>query len=106
MIFVGCARGSPRWANLWLYILAPLVGAVVAALLFLPSRWAAGLLARHRISGALFAFQGRGDVLAKAFAYSLALQTLVVLNGWLLAKALHVPIPLPYFFLIVPLAVQ
>lgn len=78
---------------------------LVAALLFLPSRWAAGLLARHRISGALFAFQGRGDVLAKAFAYSLALQTLVVLNGWLLAKALHVPIPLPYFFLIVPLAV-
>lgn len=68
---------------------------LVAALLFLPSR----------ISGAIFAFQGRGDVLAKAFAYSLALQTLVVLNGWLLAKALHVPIPLPYFFLIVPLAV-
>lgn len=91
---------------------------LVAALLFLPSRRAPDLLARignrlpgrwggpfNRVSGAFFAFQGRGDVLAKAFAYSLALQTLVVLNGWLLAKALHVPIPLPYFFLIVPLAV-
>ncbi|HEX3129029.1 MAG TPA: lysylphosphatidylglycerol synthase transmembrane domain-containing protein [Thermoanaerobaculia bacterium] len=91
---------------------------LVAALLFLPSRRAPDLLARlgnrlpekwgglfNRISGAFFAFQGRGDVLAKAFAWSLVLQTLVVLNGWLLAKALHVPIALPYFFLIVPLAV-
>lgn len=91
---------------------------LVAALLFLPSRRAPDLLARlgdrlpgkwgglfNKISSAFFAFQGKGLVLAKALAYSLALQTFVVLNGWLLAKALHVPIPLPYFFLIVPLAV-
>lgn len=63
---------------------------LIAALLFLPSR---------------VPFKVQGRVLAKAFGYSLVLQTLVVLNGWLLAKALHVPIPLPYFFLIVPLAI-
>lgn len=83
---------------------------LTAALLFLPSRRAPELLARlgprfKKVSDAVFAFQGRGAVLAKAFGYSLVLQTLVVLNGWLLAKALHVPIPLPYFFLIVPLAI-
>ena len=44
-------------------------------------------------------------MLGKALAYSLVLQVAVVANGWLLARALHVPIPLPYFFLIVPLAV-
>ncbi|MES1245331.1 MAG: lysylphosphatidylglycerol synthase transmembrane domain-containing protein [Acidobacteriota bacterium] len=65
---------------------------VIAAILFLPSRLS-------------LSFQGKGLLLAKAFAYSLALQTLVVLNGWLLAKALHVPIALPDFFVIVPLAV-
>lgn len=83
---------------------------LIAALLFLPSRRAPDLLARlgprfRKVSDALFAFQGKGAVLAKAFGYSLILQTLVVLNGWLLSKALHVPISLPYFFLIVPLAV-
>lgn len=83
---------------------------LIAALLFLPSRRAPDLLARlgprfKKVSDAIFAFQGKGAVLAKAFGYSLVLQTLVVLNGWLLAKALHVPIPLPYFFLIVPLAI-
>jgi glycosyltransferase 2 family protein len=83
---------------------------LIAALLFLPSRRAPDLLARlgprfKKVSDAIFAFQGKGAVLAKAFGYSLVLQTMVVLNGWLLAKALHVPIPLQYFFLIVPLAV-
>jgi uncharacterized membrane protein YbhN (UPF0104 family) len=71
---------------------------VVAAVLFLPSRLGERL-------PAVFAFQGKGLVLAKAFAYSLALQALVVLNAWLLAKALRVPIPLATFFLIVPFAV-
>jgi uncharacterized membrane protein YbhN (UPF0104 family) len=79
---------------------------VVAAVLFLPSRLGGLLPGKWKhLADAVFAFQGKGFVLAKAFAYSLVLQTLVVLNGWLLAKALHVPIPLPYFFLIVPLAV-
>ena len=64
--------------------------ALVAALLFLPAK---------------VPFKVEGRVLARAFGYSLILQTLVVLNAWLLAKALHVPISLPSFFLIVPLAV-
>lgn len=83
---------------------------LIAALLFLPSRRAPDLLARlgprfKKVSDAIFAFQGKGAVLAQAFGWSLFLQTLVVLNGWALAKALHVPIPLPYFFVIVPVAV-
>jgi uncharacterized membrane protein YbhN (UPF0104 family) len=79
---------------------------IIAAVLFLPSRLGRKLPGKwKKLADAVFVFQGKGLVLAKAFAYSLALQTLVVLNGWLLAKALHVPIPLPYFFLIVPLAV-
>lgn len=89
----------------------------IAGLLFLPSRGGARLM--ERISGwlpgkiggfftkavtALRAFQGEGRVLAGAFGWSLVLQTLVVINGYFLARALHVPISLPYFFLIVPLA--
>jgi hypothetical protein len=79
---------------------------VAAAILFLPSRLAGKLPAKwKKWTEAVFAFQGKGTVLAQAFAWSLALQTLVVLNGWLLARALHVPIALPAFFVIVPLAV-
>jgi uncharacterized membrane protein YbhN (UPF0104 family) len=90
---------------------------LVACLLFLPSPRAAALLGRigaafpERLRGlfvkastAFLAFQGKGSVLARAFSWSLVLQTAVVLNGYCLAKALHVRIPLPYFFLIVPLA--
>jgi glycosyltransferase 2 family protein len=49
-------------------------------------------------------FQDKWSVLARASGWSLLLQTSVVIGGWCLARALHVPIPLPYFFLIVPLA--
>ncbi|HEX7181186.1 MAG TPA: lysylphosphatidylglycerol synthase transmembrane domain-containing protein [Thermoanaerobaculia bacterium] len=93
------------------------VMALIAALLFLPSRRAPDLLAKlgrslpgrwgalpGKIGAALFAFQGKGRVLATAFAWSIGLQALVVLNVWTLARALHVPIPLPYFFLIMPVA--
>jgi glycosyltransferase 2 family protein len=51
------------------------------------------------------AFRGRGGLLARAFAYSAGLQTMVVLNGWLLARAVGVVIPLAAFFVLVPLAV-
>ncbi len=82
--------------------------AAAAGLLFLPSRRAADFLARGgpwgKAAEALRAFQGQGRVLAGALAWSLLLQTLVVLNGYLLARSLRVPIALPYFFLIVPLA--
>jgi uncharacterized membrane protein YbhN (UPF0104 family) len=81
---------------------------LVAALLFLPSQRLPTLLSRFgglpgKLASALFAFQGKGSVLLRAFAWSLALQSLVVLNAWLLASALRVPIPLADFFLIVPL---
>jgi uncharacterized membrane protein YbhN (UPF0104 family) len=57
-----------------------------------------------RIVETRFALRWPGSVLARAFGWSLVLQTLVVLNSYFLARALHVPIPLASFFLIVPLA--
>jgi glycosyltransferase 2 family protein len=90
---------------------------LAAAVLFLPSRRAPALLARlgallpgrlgglpGKISAALFAFQGQGSVLLRAFGWSLVLQSVVVVNAWVLSRALHVRIPLADFFLIVPLA--
>ena len=67
---------------------------LLAGLLFLPAVGPA----RH------LNFHGKWGVLAHAFGWSLLLQTSVVLSAWCLARALHVPIPLPCFFLIVPLA--
>jgi uncharacterized membrane protein YbhN (UPF0104 family) len=82
---------------------SPRAAALLAALRSrLPERWRPRF---DQAAGALLAFRGRWPVLAKALGYSLVLQTAVVANGCLLARALHVPIPLPYFFLIVPLAV-
>lgn len=102
-------RLTDRVPALYAWVLGgALAMAFAAGLLFLPSRRAARLLERDglfaKAAGALRAFQGQGRVLAGALAWSLLLQTLVVLNGYLLARALHVPVPLPYFFLIVPLA--
>jgi glycosyltransferase 2 family protein len=102
-------RLTDRVPALYAWVLGgALAMAAAAGLLFLPSRRAADFLARGgllgKAAGALRAFQGQGRVLAGAFAWSLLLQTLVVLNGYLLARALRVPIALPYFFLIVPLA--
>jgi glycosyltransferase 2 family protein len=62
------------------------------------------LVVLPRIIESRFALRWPGSVLARAFGWSLVLQTLVVLNAWFLARALHVPIPLASFFLIVPLA--
>lgn len=73
-------------------------GAAVLALL------AVLVFALPRIVEHRFALRWPGSVLARAFGWSLLLQTLVVLNGYFLARALHVPIPLASFFLIVPLA--
>jgi uncharacterized membrane protein YbhN (UPF0104 family) len=67
---------------------------LAAALLFLPT----GRIAR------LVAFQGKGRALAGAFGWSLVMQGMVVLNWYLLARALHVAIPFAVFVLIVPLA--
>lgn len=73
-------------------------GAAVLALI------AALVFALPRIVATRFSFQWPVGVLARAFGWSLLLQTLVVLNGYFLSRALHVPIPLASFFLIVPLA--
>ena len=115
---VASGRLTARVPSLYAWVAggAVLLG-LAAGLLFLPSRRAARLLARlggllprplaaRSVQGtdALLAFQGKGGVLARAFGWSLLLQTSVILDGFLLARALHVPIPLPYFFLIVPLA--
>ncbi len=67
---------------------------VAAAFLFLPS----GRLSRFLV------FQGKSRVLAGAFGWSLVMQGMVVLSWYLLARALHAPVPFAVFFLIVPLA--
>ena len=97
---LGAGRLTERVPDLALWVLG--VGAVmvvVAAVLFLPHR------IKARPLSALLAFRGHGRALAGAFFWSLCLQTLVVLNAWVLARALHVELGLAPFFLIVPLAV-
>ena len=96
------------FADRFLGLLALLLFAVVGALASGRLAWmmacaavpglAAGLLFLH------LKLHWRWSVLARASAWSLLLQTSVVLGGWCLARSLHVPIPMPYFFLIVPLA--
>lgn len=105
---LGAGRLTERVPDLAFWVLG--VGAVmvtVAVLLFLPSRLGKlrlpGKLAQ--VASALFAFQGQGRALAGAFFWSLCLQTAVVVNAWVMARALHVDLGLAPFFLIVPLAV-
>lgn len=105
---LGAGRLTERVPDLAFWVLG--VGAVmvtVAVLLFLPSRLGKlrlpGKLAQ--VASALFAFQGQGRALAGAFFWSLCLQTAVVVNAWVMARALHIDLGLAPFFLIVPLAV-
>ncbi len=65
---------------------------------------AAALLVLLSRKARVLTLQGKGRALAGAFAWSLGLQSLVVLNVYFLARALHVAIPLSAFFLVVPLA--
>lgn len=106
LLFAG--RLTERVPDLAVWVLGVGAAMVAAAvLLFLPSRLAKlklpGKLAQ--VASALFAFQGKGRALAGAFFWSLCLQTAVVVNAWVMAKALHVELGLAPFFLIVPLAV-
>ena len=91
---------------------------IAAAVLFLPSRRGPDLLARigarlpgkgralaDKVAAALFAFQGKGKTLAGAFFWSLCLQIAVVVNAWVIARALRIDLDLAPFFLIIPLAV-
>jgi uncharacterized membrane protein YbhN (UPF0104 family) len=97
---LGAGRLAERVPDLALWVLG--VGAVMVALavvLFRPRS------PHPRLTTALFIFRGKGRALAYAFFWSLCLQTLVVVNAWILARALHVELGLAPFFLIVPLAV-
>jgi len=113
---LGAGRLTERVPELGWWVLG--VGGVmvvVAAVLFLPSRRGrlrrdpqgeTGIRAKlSQVTAALFSFRGHGRALAGAFFWSLCLQTLVVLNAWVQARALHVELGLAPFFLIVPLAV-
>ena len=86
---------TERMPSLYAWVVggAAVLGLIAVLLFVLP-----------RIVETRFALRWPGSVLARAFGWSLLLQTLVVLNGYFLARALHVPIPLESFFLIVPLA--
>lgn len=112
-------RLTERVPALYLWVVAGTVGmGLVAWLLFgssaatsrwlaalgnrLPERWRSRL---DQAAGALLAFRGKRWVLAKALALSAGLQVAVVGNGYFFSRALHVDIPLSYFFLIVPLVV-
>jgi uncharacterized protein (TIRG00374 family) len=68
----------------------------------LRNKW--GARSRHAWDS-LRAFQGKARVLTGALAWSVGLQTMVVLNGYFLAKAVHVELPLLVYFVLVPLAV-
>jgi len=101
-----------RFLGLLALVLFAVLGALASGRLTarLPSLLAwvmGGAAVLGLLAGLLFLhlnFQDKWSVLARAFGWSLLLQTSVVLGGWCLARALHAPIPLPYFFLIVPLA--
>ena len=116
---LGATRLNEQAPELAFWVIG--VGAVMivaAALLFLPSSHGPDLLARlgarlpgkwgalpGKVAEALFAFQGKGRALAGAFFWSLCLQTMVVLNAWVTARALRIELGLAPFFLMIPLAV-
>jgi uncharacterized protein (TIRG00374 family) len=58
-----------------------------------------------QVTTALFAFRGHGKALAGAFFFSLCLQTAVVINAWVTARALRIDLGLAPFFVIIPFAV-
>jgi glycosyltransferase 2 family protein len=103
---LGAGRLTERVPDLALWVLGVgVVMVVVAAVLFLPGLRPRGEGKLAQVTSALFAFRGHGRALAGAFFWSLCLQTLVVVNAWVIARALHVQLGLAPFFLIVPLAV-
>jgi len=70
------------------------------------SQWAhvvVGIL--DKINDGFAAFRGRTDTVVKAFGLSLLLQANVVVQYFIFAKALHLPIPFWSFFLIIPLTI-
>ncbi len=57
----------------------------------------------NNVNDGFAAFRGRTDTVVKAFALSLLLQANVVVQYFIIAKALHLSIPFWSFFLIIPL---
>jgi hypothetical protein len=58
----------------------------------------------RRVLGAFAAYRGQRAVLARAFGWSVLLQTSVIIQYAIMARALGLEIPAHHFFLIVPLA--
>jgi uncharacterized protein (TIRG00374 family) len=84
-------------------------------LIFFPPKWLQHLFADakfrigqklHIVFQALFAFQGQRLVLFKSIGWSVVLQTTVVVEHYLIASALGIPIGLSAFFLITPVAIM
>ena len=109
---LGAGRLTERVPDLAFWVLG--VGAlmvIAAAVLFLPRlggekvRRAGGNSKLAKVTEALFAFRGHGKALAGAFFWSLCLQIAVVINAWVIARALRMDLDLAPFFLITPLAV-
>ena len=79
-----------------------------AALLKLTSGKHAVLKVANRIMEKLYSgfhlFQGRSDVMFKAIGLSLILQINVVINAFIITKALHINVPTSALFIIIPLA--
>jgi uncharacterized membrane protein YbhN (UPF0104 family) len=109
---LGAGRLTEKVPDLAFWVLG--VGAlmvIAAAVLFLPRFGGAkgttsgrnGKLAK--VAEALFAFRGHGKALAGAFFFSLCLQTAVVVNAWVIARALRIDLGLAPFFVIIPFAV-
>jgi uncharacterized protein (TIRG00374 family) len=79
-----------------------------AVLLKLTSGKHAILRIANRIMEKLYSgfhlFQGRSDVMFKAVGLSLILQINVVINAFIITKALHIDVPTSALFIIIPLA--
>jgi uncharacterized protein (TIRG00374 family) len=103
----------PFWLGM---ILAAML--VLAWMIFFPARWVlrlfeagtvrlptplAGPLAK--LANAFWAFRGRHRVLASGFGLSILLQTNVVIQYFIIARALDLEVPLSVFFFIAPLNV-
>lgn len=113
---LGALVALPDLAPRWVWVVVP-AGAAASVLLTCRLPWPARPAARsplpfarplgrvlEKLRDARGVFQDQRSALARALGLSVALQITVVLHYYLIARALGFPIPLPYFFLAVPLA--
>lgn len=110
---------SPRWSasipslSFWMPV-SLIGGAVLFWIVFFPSRRLMGRYdglshdLRRRLDQwveAWQSFRGRRDAIILGLGFSVLLQVTVILHYYLIARALHLSVPLEELFLIVPLAV-